>query len=130
MFFSVPANYVAAAIDLHPSFFDKASFDVGPGQVHSDHIFVDRLVAPEAKIGHPKLDFQIEVDDLARPATGIALQDGLWLAVARTGKIRRVPLTQVPFRDQNAKVKEDLFQPSVELADIVKTFFFRNYSRA
>src|SRR5437870_4430551 len=97
MFLSMPADEVAAAFDLGITFFDKTSFNVSPSQMHRDHVPVHRFQAPEAKVTQSKLDFQIEVDDLARPTTCIALQDGLLLAIARTGKIRRVLLTQVPF---------------------------------
>src|SRR5574342_7782 len=92
--------------------------------MHGDHILVHRFVTPEAKVGQPKLNFEIKVDDFARPASGIALQDGLWLAVARTGKVRRVLLPRVPFRDQNAEIEWNLFQPPLELADEIRSLFF------
>src|SRR5215470_4915630 len=83
---SMSSYQVAMAFDLRPTLFDKALFDVGPGQMRCGRIPVHRFVVPEAEVLRSKPPLGVEVDDITRPSSAVSPQDVLLLAVdSRTG---------------------------------------------
>src|SRR5215831_21275290 len=50
MLFLMPSDDVAVALDLCGTLLDKAVFDITPGEVDDDHVFVHCLVGSHARV--------------------------------------------------------------------------------
>jgi hypothetical protein len=64
---------VAVGFDFCATFEDKTSFDVGPSQMRSDPVVVARFVTLDAEVCQTQMGLEVEVDDFARPASGVFL---------------------------------------------------------